>query len=71
MMGTNARAFAPLPPVTLEDPVPPDHVYRHLERTLDLGVVRDLVRGACADIGRPSIDPVVFCKMQLIFSAAC
>ena len=66
MMGTKERAFGPLPPVTLEDLVPPDHFYRHLERTLDLGFVRALVRDAYADIGRPSIDPVVFFKLQLI-----
>jgi hypothetical protein len=39
MMGTKARTFAPLPPVTLEDLGPPDHFYRHLERSLDLGFV--------------------------------
>jgi len=33
---------------------------------LDLAFVRDLVRDAYADIGRPSIDPVVFFKLQLI-----
>ncbi len=52
--------------VSLEDLVPPSHFYRHLERTLDLAFVRDLVRGAYAEIGRPSIDPVVFFKLQLI-----
>jgi hypothetical protein len=62
MMGTKVRAFAPLPPVSLEDLVPPDHFYRHLERTLDLTFVRELGREAYADIGRPSIDPVVFFK---------
>ncbi len=66
MMGIKERAFGPLPPVSLEDLVPPDHFYRHLERTLDLAFVRDLVRGTYADIGRPSIDPVVFFKLQLI-----
>jgi transposase len=66
MMGTKARLFAPLPPIALEELVPPDHVSRHLERTLDLGFVRDLVRGAYAEAGRPSIDPVVFFKLQLI-----
>ena len=66
MMGTKTRRCAPLPPVSLEDLVPSDHFYRHLERTLDLGFVRDLVRDAYADIGRPSIDPVVFFKLQLI-----
>jgi transposase len=66
MMGTKERAFGPLPAVTLEELVPPDHFYRRLERTIDLGFVRDLVRDAYADIGRPSIDPVVFFKLQLI-----
>src|SRR3954453_15439423 len=66
MMGTKERAFGPLPSVTLEELVPPDHFYRHMERTLDLGFVRDLVREAYADSGRPSIDPVVFFKLQLI-----
>ncbi len=65
-MGTKARAFAPLPPVSLDALVPPDHFYRHLERTLDLTFVRDLVRGTYPEAGRPSIDPVVFFKLQLI-----
>ena len=66
MMGTKERAFAPLPPVSLEDLVPADHFYRHLERALDLDFVRDLVRGAYAGSGRPSVDPVVFFKLQLV-----
>src|SRR5215203_5074968 len=66
MMGTKERAFGPLPAVTLEALVPSDHFYRHLERTIDLGFVRDLVRDVYATIGRPSIDPVVFFKLQLI-----
>src|SRR5919106_1471019 len=66
MMGRKARVFGSLPPGTLEDLVPQDHFYRHLERTLDLGFVRDLVRDAYAETGRPSIDPVVFFKLQLV-----
>src|SRR6187549_3642294 len=66
MLGTKARDFGPLPPVSLNALVPPDHFYRHLERTLDLGFVRDLVRDAYAESGRPSIDPVVFFKLQLV-----
>jgi transposase len=66
MMGTKVRAFRPLPPATLEDLVPRDHFYHHLERTLDLGFVRDLVRDAYAEAGRPSIDPIVFFKLQLV-----
>src|SRR5829696_140577 len=66
MMGTKARVFTLLPPVSLEELVPSDHFYRHLEHTLDLGFVRGLVRGAYADSGRPSIDPVVFFKLHPI-----
>jgi transposase len=66
MMGKKDRSFAELPPVTLENLIPPDHFYRHLERVLDLGFVRDVVRDAYAETGRPSIDPVVFFKLQLV-----
>src|SRR3954451_1466685 len=66
MMGTKERSFAALPPVTLADLVPPESFYRHLERALDLSFVRDLVREAYADSGRPSIDPVISFKLQLI-----
>jgi transposase len=52
--------------VSLDGLVPQSHFYRHLERTLDLTFVRELVRDAYAEIGRPSIDPVVFFKLQLI-----
>jgi hypothetical protein len=35
MMGRKARHFTPLPAVSLEELVPADHFYRHLERALD------------------------------------
>jgi hypothetical protein len=46
--------------VSLDRLVPRDHFYRHLEAALDLGFVRDWVREAYSDRGRPSIDPIVF-----------
>jgi transposase len=66
MMGTKQRHFAPLIPVSLEELVPKDHFYRHLERTLDLSFLRELVQQTYAGGGRPSIDPVVFFKLQLV-----
>src|SRR3989454_8672107 len=66
MMGTKERHFAPLINVSLEELVPHDHFYRHLERTLDLSFVREFVQETYAGGGRPSIDPVVFFKLQLI-----
>ncbi len=66
MMGTKKRSFAPLIKVSLEELVPHDHFYRHLERTLDLSFVRGFVQETYAGKGRPSIDPVVFFKLQLV-----
>src|SRR5215213_10057982 len=66
MMGQKERSFAALPRVSLDELVPADHFYRHLERSLDLGFVRDLVRDTYAEAGRSSIDPVVFFKLQLV-----
>lgn len=66
MMGIKARAFAPVEHLTLDALVPSDHFYRHVERTLDLTFVRDLVADCYAPDGRPSIDPMVFFKLQLV-----
>src|SRR5690242_3036208 len=52
--------------VSLEDLVPADNFYRHLEAQLDLSFVREWTRALYAERGRPSIDPVVFFKLQLL-----
>jgi len=44
LMGSKQRSFVPLINRSLEDLVPPDHFYRHLERTLDLSFVRQFVQ---------------------------
>jgi transposase len=62
MMGTKARLFITVSVGSLDDLVPADHFYRFVDRALDLSFVRELVRRAYADTGRPSIDPVVFFK---------
>src|SRR6266700_2331628 len=66
MMGTKARIFAPIAVVSLEDLVPSKHFYRHLDHVLDLSFLRHLVKETYAHGGRPSIDPVVFFKLQLV-----
>src|SRR5438034_2961500 len=65
-MGTKERHFAPLINVSVEQLVPQDHFYRQLERTLDLWFVREFVQETYAGGGRPSIDPIVFFKLQLV-----
>jgi transposase len=66
MMGTKERVFSPLCNRSLEDLVPLGNFYRHLEANLDLGFVRDLVRATYKERGRPSVDPGVFFKLQLV-----
>jgi transposase len=65
-MGAKARIFTPIVAISLDELVPADHFYRQLDRVLDLGFVRDLVRDEYATKGRPSVDPVVFFKLQLV-----
>ncbi|HEV7129483.1 MAG TPA: transposase, partial [Ktedonobacterales bacterium] len=66
MMGIKARVFAPVEHLTLEELVPREHFYRHVDRVLNLGFVRELVAPYYAAAGRPSIDPVVFFKLELV-----
>ena len=67
MMGIKDRSFSALPPdVSLEELIPKDNFYRRLQGVLDLSFVRKLVRPLYAGAGRPSVDPVVFFKLQLV-----
>src|SRR5918912_2861753 len=66
MMGIKQRVFEPLPNLSLEELVPKDNFYRCLEATIDLSFVRDLVKDCYVSSGRPSVDPVVFFRLQLV-----
>ena len=67
MMGIKERIFSALPrDVSLEDLVPKNNFYRRLEQVLDLSFVRDLVKDRYALTGRPSVDPQVFFRLQLV-----
>jgi transposase len=67
MMGTKERNFRSLPDdSSLEDLVPEDNFYRRLEARLDLSFVRELVEDLYAVSGRPSVDPEVFFRLQLV-----
>ena len=60
------RELGPPVAVSLDALVPRDHFSRYLDARLDLGFVRDWVKGSYPDRGRPSIDPVVFFKLYLV-----
>ena len=67
MMGIKEREFRPLPDnLSLEKLVPKDNFYRRLEGRIDLSFVRELVVDCYAAVGRTSIDPVVFFRLQLV-----
>src|SRR5215216_214323 len=66
MLGHKAREFKQHKSISLEDLVPDDNFYRQVLRSIDLNFVRELVDEFYASMGRPSIDPVVFFKLQLI-----
>ena len=61
-----ARDLDRLVLIAIESYVPKDHFYRHLHRVLDLSFVRDLAADCYASGGRPSIDPIVFFKLELM-----
>ena len=66
-MGIKEREFRPLPDnLSLEELVPKDNFYRRLEGRIDLSFVRELVIDRYATVGRASIDPVVFFRLQLV-----
>src|SRR5882757_5405028 len=67
MLGRKERICKIHSTLCLEELVPSNHFYRQVEAKLDLSFVRELVEAAYASRrGRPSIDPVVFFKLQLI-----
>jgi transposase len=66
MLGHKVREFKQHQSISLEDLVPDDNFYRQVERSLDLSFVHDLADEFYSSMGRPSIDPVVFFKLQLI-----
>ena len=67
MMGLKERNFHPLPEdISLEELVPKDNFYRRLQERLDLSLVREMVEDLYAASGRPSADPEVFFRLQLV-----
>jgi transposase len=66
MLGYKVRDFKQHVAVSLEVLVPQDNFYRRVDQCMDLSFVRDLAAEFYSNFGRPSIDPVVFFRLQLI-----
>jgi transposase len=67
MQGVHAFEPKAKTSIDLESFVAADHFLRQIDRVLDLSFVRELTAACYADgKGRPSIDPEVFFRMQLV-----
>ena len=66
VMGAKIRNFTALPNLSLEELVPKDNFYRRLEATLDLSFVKELTKDCYICSGRPSVEPVVFFRLQVV-----
>jgi len=53
--------------IDIEKIIPENHLLRRIKKVLDFSFIRELMKSYyCEDNGRPSIDPEVFFRMQLI-----
>jgi transposase len=67
MQGVHAFEPKAKTSIDLDSFVAEDHFLRQIDRILDLSFVRELTAARYADgKGRPSIDPEVFFRMQLV-----
>lgn len=66
MLGCKSRQAKLFYGFSLEAAVPQDDFYRKLEKAVDFAWVRPMVAHHYSRIGRPSIDPEVFAKIELI-----
>ena len=67
MQGQQDSQRALFDTIDLELMIPRDHLLRRIDSKIDFGFIYDITeRLYCSDNGRPSIDPVLFFRMQLI-----
>lgn len=66
MQGKKQRTSKLFYQFSLEQAVPPDHIYRRIDQALDLRFLYKRTRSYYGKDGQRSIDPVVFFKMCLL-----
>ncbi|MFL0366251.1 transposase, partial [Pseudobacillus sp. 179-B 2D1 NHS] len=52
--------------IALDQLVPENHLVRKMEAAMDFSFIYDLVEGLYAEVGRPSIDPIILIKLTFI-----
>jgi transposase len=66
MLGNKENDFKSHSKISLDDLVPEDNFYRQLEECINLEFIHSFVQELYSNIGRPSINPILFFKLQLI-----
>lgn len=67
MQGRHISAEEHVVTINLQEAIPPDHLVRRVAKIVDLTFIYELTHDLyCEDNGRPSVDPVLFFRMQLL-----
>jgi transposase len=67
MQGRHVYVEEQVVTIDLQAPIPPGHLVRRVAKLVDLSFIYELTHDLyCEDNGRPSVDPVLFFRMQLI-----
>ena len=67
MQGHHIYAEEQVVTIDLQATIPSTHLVRRVAKVVDLSFIYELTRDLyCEDKGRPSVDPVLFFRMQLI-----
>jgi len=66
MMGQRTFNMKQHHQLCLDDLVAPNHIYRKIDQTIDFKFIYDLAKPYFSHTGQPSLDPVVFFKIELV-----
>ena len=66
MMGRKKFTMKEYHQLSLDNLVSPNDLYRRIDGAIDFNFIYDLAKGAYSNTGQPSLDPVVFFKLELV-----
>ena len=66
MMGRRKFNMKQYHKLCLDDLVSPGNLYRRMDEAIDFSFIYDLAKEAYSHTGQPSLDPVVFFKLELV-----
>lgn len=66
MMGIKKFNMKQYHTLSLDDLVSPNNLYRKIDEAIDFSFIYDLAKEAYSHTGQPSLDPIVFFKIELV-----